>query len=214
MPDYEIICWNEDNFDYTSVPFVKEAYEQKKWAFVADYVRLYALFHYGGIYLDTDSEVYKSFDFFLDNDFFAGTDCWDPSKTQFAISAGFMGASISNSYIKRCMEYYENAKFILDDGRLNIIIIPDILSSILEPYGYKREDNVQVCIYDNLKIKIYSTHYFVNNFYQITKDTYAKHWGEDSWGLDHRGKLFHLFRKYDLMFLYKGAECIMRKFRK
>lgn len=64
MPDYEIICWNEDNFDYTSVPFVKEAYEQKKWAFVADYVRLYALFHYGGIYLDTDSEVYKSFDFF------------------------------------------------------------------------------------------------------------------------------------------------------
>ena len=62
LPDYKIICWSEENFDIdNSVPYLKEAYSKKKFAFVSDYVRLYALYNYGGIYLDTDVEVIRDF---------------------------------------------------------------------------------------------------------------------------------------------------------
>ena len=64
-PDYEIKEWNEDNFDLNYNAYVKEAYENKKWAFVTDVVRLYALVNYGGIYMDTDVEVIKPLDEFL-----------------------------------------------------------------------------------------------------------------------------------------------------
>lgn len=66
LPEYQYILWNEDNFDITSVPYVKEAYEARKFAFVTDYVRLYALYHFGGVYMDTDVEVLKPLDRFLD----------------------------------------------------------------------------------------------------------------------------------------------------
>ena len=59
LPDYEIKCWNEDNFDVTQNLYCKEAYEHKKWAFVSDYARLKVIYDYGGIYLDTDVEVVK-----------------------------------------------------------------------------------------------------------------------------------------------------------
>ena len=62
LPDYEIIEWNEQNFDINICPFVKQAYENKKWAFVSDYARLYALYENGGIYLDTDVELIKPLD--------------------------------------------------------------------------------------------------------------------------------------------------------
>ncbi len=72
LPDYEIVEWNEDNFDLSSNLYVKQAYDSKKWAFVSDYVRLYALYHFGGIYMDTDVEVLKSLDEFLDAPSFTG----------------------------------------------------------------------------------------------------------------------------------------------
>ena len=72
LSDYEIIEWNEDNFDINQNDYVKEAYKAKKFAFVSDYVRVYALYNYGGIYLDTDVEVFKSFDDVLDNESFWG----------------------------------------------------------------------------------------------------------------------------------------------
>ena len=65
LPEYEYKLWNEDNFDINSVPYVKEAYEARKYAFVTDYVRLYALYHFGGVYMDTDVEVLKPLDLFL-----------------------------------------------------------------------------------------------------------------------------------------------------
>lgn len=206
LPDYEVVCWNEENFNINSIPFVKEAYEQKKWAFVADYVRLYALFNVGGIYLDTDSEVYKSFDVFLNNDFFAATD----SLNFFAISAGFIGSCRNNSFVRMSMEYYENTNFILDNGRLNTTIIGDILASLLEPYGYRRIDETQTYIYKESKIVVYSTKFFIDRFCENTENIYAKHWGEYSWGVDHRGKVFKFFKKNDIMFIYEFIERVLR----
>ena len=69
-PDYENIEWNEENFDVSIIPYVKEAYEAKKWAFVTDYARLWIIYHYGGIYLDTDVELIKPLDCLLENEAF------------------------------------------------------------------------------------------------------------------------------------------------
>ena len=69
-PDYENIEWNEENFDVSIIPYVKEAYEAKKWAFVTDYARLWIIYHYGGIYLDTDVEIIKPLDCLLENEAF------------------------------------------------------------------------------------------------------------------------------------------------
>ena len=71
-PDYEIHCWNEKNFDINVCPYVKEAYEEKAWAFVSDYARLWIIYNYGGIYLDTDVELLKNIDNLLKYDVFMG----------------------------------------------------------------------------------------------------------------------------------------------
>ena len=76
-PDYEIIEWNEKNFDINSNTYVREAYENKKWAFVSDYVQLYALYNYGGIYMDTDVQVLKPLDAFLNDQAFSGFEAYD-----------------------------------------------------------------------------------------------------------------------------------------
>ena len=70
MPDYEVIHWDRNKFNIESVPFVNEAYSAKKWAFASDYIRLYALYKEGGIYLDADVFVRKPFDRFLIYNFF------------------------------------------------------------------------------------------------------------------------------------------------
>lgn len=75
MPDYELRLWDAHSFDFDSVPFVREAYQAKKWAFVTDYVRLYALYTEGGIYMDTDVKVMKSFTPFLNYDFLLRMKC-------------------------------------------------------------------------------------------------------------------------------------------
>src|SRR4051794_6708390 len=72
LPDYKIVLWNEDNFDVNMNDFVRQAYEQRKYAFVSDYVRLYALYQSGGIYMDSDVEVVKSIDEFLHHRAFLG----------------------------------------------------------------------------------------------------------------------------------------------
>ncbi|MFQ7081030.1 glycosyltransferase family 32 protein [Sellimonas intestinalis] len=72
LPEYRFVFWNEESFDVQSVRYVKQAYDQGKYAFVSDYVRIYALNKYGGIYLDTDVEVLKDFSPFLDHNTFLG----------------------------------------------------------------------------------------------------------------------------------------------
>ena len=71
MPDYEVKLWNTDNFDIDSVPYVRQAFEARKWAFAADYIRMYALYTEGGIYLDSDVKILKRFDDFLHYSFFS-----------------------------------------------------------------------------------------------------------------------------------------------
>jgi hypothetical protein len=210
MPDYEIRRWDGNSFDFNSVLFVKQAIEKKKWAFAADYVRLYALYTEGGIYLDSDVEVFKRFDYFLQNSFFAGTDTRNPEQTKYAIEAAIMGAQKGNEYIHKCMDYYKKREFILPNGELDYTVMPDVMADILEPWGYERKNTLQEL---TSGITIYPTQFFINCNNQFCPDIYAQHRNYNSWVSteDNRGKLYKFFKTYDLMTVYHAIELIVRK---
>lgn len=102
LKDYEIIEWNETNFDIDSHPFVKSAYKAKKWAFVSDYVRAWAIYNYGGVYLDTDVYVIDSLDSLLDNKAFVGYEA-----PNYPFTAVF-GAKKKHPFIKDMLDYYDS----------------------------------------------------------------------------------------------------------
>lgn len=110
LPDYEVWVWNPERFDLNSSAWVKEAYEKKKYAFCADYIRLYALYHYGGVYLDSDVEVLKSFDPLLKLPYFIGME----SKQYF--EAAVIGAEKGNAFIGHIMKHYDGRHFVKENG--------------------------------------------------------------------------------------------------
>lgn len=123
-PDYKIIEWNEDNFDININCYAKQAYECKKWAFVTDYVRLYVLYNYGGIYMDTDVEVIKPIDRFLKHDAFSGF------ESERVVPTGIMASKKGQDEVGHLLSYYENRDFILNgkpDITTNVRIITDML---------------------------------------------------------------------------------------
>ena len=176
LPDFEIIEWNEDNFDINSNTYVKEAYEQKKYAFVSDYVRLYALYNYGGIYMDTDVEIIKPLDKFLEDNAFIGF------ENQNSLGTGIIGSYKKNPLIKEFLNYYENRKFIKDDGSLDTKTNVRIITDIMQKKG---------CALDNRKQKvegitiypkpIFSPLEWNNNKTTFTKDTHAIHHFAGTW---------------------------------
>jgi hypothetical protein len=144
-PDYEIILWNEDNFDINSTAWTKEAYEAGKYAFVADYVRLKALYECGGVYLDTDQELIKSLDPFLDNEAFLGflDVCLDESGL---CNAGVVGAGVvgaGHELIGEMLQYYDNRHFIVD-GKMDKIPNTDWMTEILKSHGLIMNNQLQV----------------------------------------------------------------------
>ena len=141
-PDYEIIEWNESNFDINSNEFCRQAYEKKKWAFAADYMRIAALQEQGGIYMDTDMELYKSLDGFLHYPAFAGFE--DPLHVNVAI----MGAEKGNKWIEAMHGQYKDRKLIDDNGEmvsLAAITIPRVVSSMMEEMypDFRRDGTLQ-----------------------------------------------------------------------
>ena len=106
LPDFKLMEWNEDNFDVNSTEFSKQAFVEKKWAFVSDVARIYAIYEYGGIYLDTDVEVLDKIDFVLDNDFWMGKESED------YVGTAVIGVKEKhNKHIKKILDIYKNTKF-------------------------------------------------------------------------------------------------------
>lgn len=172
-PDYEIYEWNEKNFDVSQNKFTYEAYQNAKYAFVADYVRFYALNMYGGIYLDTDVEVLKSFNDLLQNDFFIGYERMDG-----ILETHIMGCIRKHEITELMLNYYNQRNFVTNgkmDMRPNTHILTEL---IIETYG----DN-----FDELKkITIYPFDYFcplnlINGKLKVTKRSYVIHWHTLSW---------------------------------
>lgn len=137
-PDYEIIEWNEDNFDIDSNQYVKEAYEAKKYAFVTDYVRLYAMYYNGGIYMDTDVEVLKSLNEYLENDALSGF------ETESQIPTGLMACREGFPLFKELLEYYDTARFVNADGTLNTTTNVVTITKMMLERGFKPNGQYQV----------------------------------------------------------------------
>lgn len=134
LPDYEFYRWDEYNFDIATNIYIKQAYELKKYAFVSDYVRLKVLEMYGGIYLDTDVEVLKTFDVFLNNEAFIGFQ--DDKQIQTAV----IGSIPNGRWVLEMLKYYENAKFLDEKGVMNLTTNVKIISDLLIKKGIKLEN--------------------------------------------------------------------------
>jgi len=178
LPEYELVLWNEENFDVNSNPYVKEAYEAKKFAFVTDYVRLYSLYEYGGIYMDTDVEVIKSLDPFLHHRAFTGC------ENEFSCVTGTMAAEAKHPWIEKLLSYYEGRNFILPDGSFDLTTNTEIITNFTKKeYNWKPE-NAHQKLKDDLHI--YPFDFFCakvpayRNLY-ITENTHTIHHFSGSW---------------------------------
>lgn len=175
-PDYEIIQWNESNYDITKIPYVKEAYDAKMYAFVSDYARLDIIYSQGGIYLDTDVELVKSLDKFLNHECYMGMEMVGTVST----GLGF-GAVPGAHFLLKNMETYRGVHFS-NNGRLNKTTCLDYTFRALEGEGFRRESTIQ-----KLKnIVIYPPDFFSPRSMETgivhkTENTHSIHWGEASW---------------------------------
>lgn len=187
-PDYKIIEWNEDNFDINCIPFVKEAYEAKKWAFVTDYARLKIIYENGGIYLDTDVEVIKSFDNLLTLEAFAGFE----GEKNIATGLGF-GAEKGQKMISELMQDYHGRHF--SDENCKNLICPIINTDIFIKHGLQ-QDGTKQCING---VTVFPKEYFNpkdNQTYElnITENTYSIHHYDASWKKGNAALKQKLFR--------------------
>lgn len=194
LPDYQFMLWNEKNFPITnSCKFVQEAHSQGQYAFVADYVRFYALYNYGGIYLDTDVEFLKPLSSdILDNELVLALD-------DGGYITGSTLLSIPNGkFMKDSMEYYENMNFINPDGSINNEVINTRMQEILKPYGYVIDNKFQTINYNGEKCIIFPNEYFhvrslVTGKLELTQNSVAIHWHTILWA-SYRTKIINFLR--------------------
>lgn len=174
-PDYEIIEWNESNFDINCCDYVKEAYEAKKWAFVSDYCRFYALYNFGGIYLDTDVELIKPIDSLPDN--FVGF------ENQSTCNSGLIrGANIGNRICKLMLESYQQSHFLLEGCEYNTTTVCVRETNILKELGMVADGSMQQV--DDTKIfpiEYFSPKDVCTRELKITKNTISIHHYDASW---------------------------------
>ncbi len=186
-PDFEIIEWNEDNYQIDKNKYVKEAYEEKKWAFVTDYVRLDVIYNYGGIYLDTDVELVNSLDKLLDLPAYLGVDSHD---LKINTGLGF-GAEKGNKVIEGLRDIYNYISFYKEDGELNLTPCTDYSTNYFEKMGYKKDNRIQIIN----GVKILSSNYLSPYNYKNGKknddeNTISIHWYTASWD-DEDNKKIH-----------------------
>ncbi|MEH6906764.1 glycosyltransferase [Neobacillus drentensis] len=177
LPQYEILEWNEGNFNIELNSYVKEAYNAGKYAFVSDYVRVYALYNYGGIYLDTDVEVFKPFDDLLHHNSF-----WGFEQANF-IATSTIGAEKGNALIKEFLDSYYEKKFIRNDGTYNQLTNVAIITKLLEDKGLKTNGQYQEI--NRLGVFYPQTYFspydYINCQTFITEKTYTIHHFYKSW---------------------------------
>ena len=216
LPDYEIMLWDTQRFPLSQSQWVREAFEHKKYAFAADFIRFYALYHIGGIYLDSDVEVLKSFDPLLDLPYFVGAE-----KAQ-TPEAAIMGAEKGCDWIKRCLDYYDGRPFVKADGSLDIRTIPEIMIEQITPLKPVRvlslAESEHIRQLDmQREVLVMSDEYFSPKVFdsrevELTPYTYAIHHYQNSW-FSPKAKAYYrlrslLIRVFGYKFVRK-AECVL-----
>ncbi len=179
-PDYQIIEWNEDNYDINSAPlYVQQAYKAKKWAFVTDYVRLKVVYEYGGIYLDTDVEVIKCLDDLLTYSVYFGSE----GGKYISTGLGF-GAEKGNTIVQKMMNDYNEINFIKEDGTYDLLPCPKRNTEAIGDILNKDVNFDKMYKTDELVVfppEFFCPLDFDTREMKKTKRTYSIHWFDASW---------------------------------
>ena len=170
MPDWEYLEINETNFDIHFNKYVEDAYNNKAWAFVSDVARLWALYQYSGIYMDTDVVVYQPLDKFLHHEFFTGFE-----NAHYPVTAT-MGAKQGNTLIKEMLDIYNTKQFQIHenwgDYETNTMIMSDIIGKYIDRERNEYQENNGIAVYPR-KTFCYSE--------QQDEETYTRHLMYGSW---------------------------------
>ena len=183
LPDYEIKEWNEQNFDINIIPYTAEAYQAKKYAFVSDYAHFWILYHYGGLYFDTDVEVIKPMGSIIAKGAFMGCEQDSKSGIELTVAPG-LGLAVESKHeiYKAILEEYDSFHFINEDGSNNDKTVVEYVTEILKKHGLRNSPGIQ-----NINgINVYPSEYFcprntVTKRMHITNNTYTIHHYMASW---------------------------------
>ena len=184
MPSWQIMRWDESNFDIAAAPlYVRQAYEARKFAFVSDYVRLWALEQYGGLYMDVDFEVFRPFDDLMDKyPAFAG---YEGSKRE-PVMQGVIASEPHGAWVRDMLATYEDRTFIKADGSLDLTPNTSYFTDRLEAQGFVADGaEKDVWVKSEFFLHVYPVHYFcpvlTTGENVRTEETYCEHKGESSW---------------------------------
>lgn len=186
LSDYELKVWTKDNFNIDSVRWVKEAFESKKYAFAADYIRFWCLYNYGGIYLDSDVEVLKNFDDLLNQKSFVGFEYLNIPE------AAVVGAEKGCVWIKKCLDWYTDKTFFDSGGKFKRQVVPSLVKIVLEK-EYKRSivDTGKIQYLDGLALypfKYFSPKNYFTGKIKVFSETICIHRFASAWGPDEKRK--------------------------
>ncbi len=215
MPDYKIIKWDTREFDIKSNSLVQEAFDAKKWAFATDYIRAYALYQHGGIYLDSDVMLYKNLSNILLDNFVSGMEYhmdanpkgvlnesgYRQSKDIYVpgigIQAAFLASSPYHPLVKDVLDFYKEKK--LHDLLNNKYYAPVVWAHCAEKYGFRYVDTIQQLASG---INILSTKE-ISNYDQFTSKSYLVHFCAGSWVNDQsiRKQIMSFIKRHRALFI-------------
>lgn len=199
LPDYELMLWDQNRFDIHSVPWVEQACAVKKWPPASDYIRLFALYKYGGIYLDSDVEVKKSFDSFLHLPYFVGRE----SRND-VFEAAVIGAQSGQEWVKQSLLFFKNTEFKTEKLYKDDYLAPLVLKNSVKKLGLveTKIDYIPKSYDDDRKFYVFSSDFFspLNNLnlnIKSSKDNYAIHWFTGTWESPYQKRYKEIKKQYE-----------------
>lgn len=208
FPDYEIKEWNETNYDVKKIPYIAQAYDAKKYAFVSDFARFDILYQYGGIYFDTDVEVIKSLDDIVARGAFAGV---ERTGSAGSLNAGLGIASPAASEIyKEILNSYRQSSFLRKDGSMDLTTVVDRVSAIFKKRGLKDSSEIQTVA----GVTVYPADYFcpinpATGELKITENTRTIHHYAATWTIPLRKKYMKLRNQLSKKVGIKASKLIL-----
>lgn len=184
LPDYEIKEWNESNFDVNMIPFTREAYSVKKYAFVSDVARFYILYNEGGLYFDTDVEVVSSLEDILNRGAYMGVEVPSTDGSMPAVNPGLgLAAEAGNKVLKSVLDHYQMQHFLDENGQqIPGTVVSHTTTVLAQEYGLQANNEIQTL--DG--VTIYPQDFFnpfndVTGVLNKTKNTRSIHWYSKTW---------------------------------
>ncbi len=188
MPEYEFVLWDSNKILNIENLFMQQAIFEKKWAFASDFVRLFAVYNYGGIYLDTDVFVCKSFNELLVHNCFIGRESsfhLVGREICTFLSSHCFGAEPKNGFIKKCLDYYDGRSFLLSKNkelknelRLDLTLLPYIQAMIAIELGWNwsHKNNSKIV---TKELTVFPSYYF--DPMKINSKSFCKHLALGNW---------------------------------